>query len=110
MLADSNLVNSLSNKLAAISVGDIRSESAARLGSKTTLNVSTIIFWIICIILALLAFVKQWSLIPLLGLTTCLYLLTGMTKANWLWFGSWLLIGLIIYFLYGYKKSKLSVG
>jgi len=108
-LPDSNFVNALGKKITAISVGDIRSESAARLESKTTLNVSTIIFWIICIILALLAFVKHWSLIPLLGLTTCLYLLTGMTKANWIWFGSWLLLGLIFYLLYGYNKSKLAV-
>ncbi|HEY5773581.1 MAG TPA: amino acid permease C-terminal domain-containing protein, partial [Chitinophagaceae bacterium] len=63
---------------------------------------------IICILLAVLALVKKWSLIPLLGLTTCLYLLTGMTKANWIWFGSWLAIGLILYFIYGYKKSKLA--
>jgi hypothetical protein len=107
--ADSNFTNSLDKKINSITVGDIRDESASRLESKTTLNVSTIIFWIICVILAVLAFVKQWSLIPLLGLTTCLYLLTGMTKANWLWFGSWLLIGLIIYFIYGYKKSRLAV-
>jgi amino acid transporter len=107
--ADSNFTNSLDKKINSITVGDIRDESATRLESKTTLNVSTIIFWIICVILAVLAFVKQWSLIPLLGLTTCLYLLTGMTKANWLWFGSWLLIGLIIYFIYGYKKSRLAV-
>jgi len=105
---DAYVVITLYKKLAGITVGDIRSESASRLESKTTINVSTIIFWIICIALAVLALVKQWSLIPLLGLTTCLYLLTGMTKANWLWFGSWLVIGLVLYFLYGYKKSKLA--
>ena len=105
---DAYVVITLYKKLAGITVGDIRSESASRLESKTTINVSTIIFWIICIALAVLALVKQWSLIPLLGLTTCLYLLTGMTKANWLWFGSWLAIGLVLYFLYGYKKSKLA--
>jgi hypothetical protein len=42
-----------------------------------------------------------------MGLITCLYLLTGMTAMNWAWFGAWLLIGLVVYFLYGYKKSKL---
>jgi amino acid transporter len=108
IVPDSNFVNVFSKKLTAISAGDIRSESAGRLESKTTINISTIIFWIICILLAVFALVKQWSLIPLLGLTTCLYLLTGMTKANWIWFGSWLAIGLILYFMYGYKKSKLA--
>jgi len=45
----------------------------------------------------------------LLGLGTCLYLLTGMTARNWAWFSGWLLLGLIVYFLYGYKKSRLAV-
>lgn len=77
--------------------------------AKETLNISTIIFWLLCIILSVLAFIKKYSLIPLLGLATCLYLLTGMTAKNWAWFSSWLLLGLIVYFLYGYKKSKLAL-
>jgi basic amino acid/polyamine antiporter, APA family len=76
--------------------------------AKKTLNISTIVFWITCIIISGLAFVKKYSLIPLLGLVTCLYLLTGMTARNWAWFSSWLLLGLVVYFLYGYKKSKLA--
>jgi hypothetical protein len=36
-----------------------------------------------------------------------MYLLTGMTKSNWAWFLSWLVIGLFIYFFYGRKRSKL---
>lgn len=78
------------------------------LTAKETLNFSTIIFWITCIMLSGIAFVKKYSLIPLLGLATCLYLLTGMTAKNWAWFGSWLALGLVIYLLYGYKKSKLA--
>ena len=73
-----------------------------------TPNISLIIFWLICIILAIATIVKKYSLIPLMGVTTCLYLLTGMTKSNWAWFLSWLLVGLILYFIYGYRKSKLS--
>ena len=73
----------------------------------TTLNVSTLIFWLVCIGLAVGAFIKNWSLIPLLGLTSCLYLLTGMTSTNWAWFSLWLILGLIIYFSYSYKNSKL---
>jgi basic amino acid/polyamine antiporter, APA family len=73
-----------------------------------SLNVTTLLFWIISILLAIVSLFKNFSLIPLLGLTTCLYLLTGMSAENWAWFGSWLLLGLIFYFLYGYKKSKLA--
>jgi APA family basic amino acid/polyamine antiporter len=76
--------------------------------AKLTLNVSTIIFWVVALLLSVLAFVKKYSLIPLLGLITCLYLLTGMTALNWAWFASWLLIGLVIYFLYSRKHSTLN--
>jgi len=74
-----------------------------------TPNISLIIFWIVCIILAIATVIKKYSLIPLMGVTTCLYLLTGMTKSNWAWFLSWLAVGLVLYFIYGYNKSKLAL-
>ena len=78
--------------------------------AEVTYNVSALVFWMVCVVLSVFAFFKNWSLIPLLGLVTCLYLLTGMTAMNWAWFGGWLLIGLMVYFLYGYKKSNLSAS
>lgn len=73
-----------------------------------TPQISLIVFWVSAIIISVIAFVKRYSLIPLMGLITCMYLLTGMTKSNWAWFIGWLAIGLVFYFLYGYKKSKLA--
>ncbi|MBX9733560.1 MAG: amino acid permease [Chitinophagaceae bacterium] len=72
-------------------------------------SISTIIFWVLCLGLAILSYTKKYSLIPLLGLTTCMYLLTGMTALNWAWFGGWLTLGLVIYFGYGKKHSKLAM-
>jgi len=74
-----------------------------------TPNISLIIFWLSAIVLAVVTVLKKYSLIPLMGLITCLYLLTGMTKSNWAWFLSWLVIGIVFYFLYGYKRSKLAI-
>jgi hypothetical protein len=74
-----------------------------------TFQISSIIFWMILPILAVFAILKKWSLIPLLGLSTCLYLLTGMSAPNWFWFAVWFGIGLVIYFLYGYKRSRLAL-
>lgn len=71
-------------------------------------NISLIIFWASAIILSGITFIKKYSLIPLMGLITCMYLLTGMSKNNWAWFIGWLIIGLVIYLLYGYRKSKLA--
>ena len=73
-----------------------------------TPKISLIIFWFMAIALAVITGFKKYSLIPMMGLITCMYLLTGMTKNNWAWFLGWLALGLIIYLLYGYKKSKLA--
>lgn len=74
----------------------------------TTFNVSSIIFWLVCIVMAAYAYLRDLQLIPLMGMITCLYLLTGMTADNWMWFAIWFLLGLVVYFLYGYKHSKLA--
>jgi amino acid transporter len=71
-------------------------------------KISLIIFWLSAIVLAVFAYIKKFSLIPLMGVITCMYLLTGMSKSNWAWFLGWLVLGVIIYFLYGYRKSKLA--
>ena len=72
-------------------------------------KISLIIFWLIAIGLAIAAFFKKYSLILLMGVITCLYLLTGMSKSNWAWLLAWLLLGVVFYFMYGYKNSKLAI-
>jgi hypothetical protein len=80
--------------------------SADKIGTNSTM----ILFFILCAVMAVLAFLNNLSLIPLLGLISCCYLLTGMAVSNWKWFGIWLLIGLVFYFSYGYKNSKLNLN
>ena len=75
--------------------------------SEKEFRMSMCVYLIINVVLCFIAFTKNLSLIPLMGLTSCLYLLTGMTHENWFWFGLWFAIGLIIYFAYGMKHSKL---
>jgi basic amino acid/polyamine antiporter, APA family len=58
--------------------------------------------------LAVLCFVKRLSLIPVMGLLTCGYLMTELGIQNWIRFLIWLIVGLILYFLYGYRHSKLA--
>ncbi|SEH38385.1 APC family permease [Epilithonimonas hominis] len=71
-------------------------------------RLAIIIFIIANLVLCGLAIVKNLSLIPLIGLSSCFYLLTGMSHENWFWFGLWFAVGLVIYFLYGYKNSRLN--
>jgi amino acid transporter len=58
--------------------------------------------------LAVFCFVKRLSLIPVMGLLTCGYLMTELGITNWIRFLLWLLAGLVIYFLYSYRHSNLA--
>jgi APA family basic amino acid/polyamine antiporter len=47
-------------------------------------------------------------LIPILGIVVCLSMIYGLGWTNWLRLLLWLAIGLVIYFFYGKKHSKLN--
>jgi APA family basic amino acid/polyamine antiporter len=47
-------------------------------------------------------------LVPILGVIVCLAMIYGLGWTNWLRLGVWLLIGLVIYFVYSKKNSKLN--
>ena len=66
------------------------------------------IFMILCVVIGYFCVTKNLSLIPVLGLLSCLYMMCELGISNWIGFGVWLLIGLVVYFLYGYKHSKLN--
>ncbi|WP_131535728.1 amino acid permease [Pedobacter nototheniae] len=66
------------------------------------------IFLIICVFIAYYSITKNLSLIPVLGLISCLYMMCELGISNWIGFSIWLVIGLVIYFMYGYKHSKLA--
>jgi amino acid transporter len=65
-------------------------------------------FWIVAAIVSVLSFIKNFSLIPVLGLLSCFYLMAQESHTNWYRFLIWLVIGLCIYFTYGYRKSRLA--
>ncbi|MBN8703119.1 MAG: amino acid permease, partial [Bacteroidetes bacterium] len=77
-------------------------------GENFTSNISMILFFVLFIVMAILSFLRNLSFIPVAGLLSCCYLLTGMAASNWIWFFIWFGIGLLVYFLYGYKNSKLN--
>ena len=47
-------------------------------------------------------------LVPILGILTCLLLMFSLPYENWVRLIVWLLIGLVIYFLYGRRHSVMS--
>ncbi|MEK7718479.1 MAG: amino acid permease C-terminal domain-containing protein, partial [Bacteroidota bacterium] len=60
------------------------------------------------VIVTIMAVVKSWSFIPVIGLLTNFYLMSELGITNWTRFGVWLVIGLLLYFSYGIFHSKLD--
>jgi len=67
-----------------------------------------IIFVCVAIVIAILSFLRNYSVIPVLGVLFCLYLMIEIPPKSWMVFFGWMALGLTIYFLYGYRKSKLK--
>jgi APA family basic amino acid/polyamine antiporter len=54
------------------------------------------------------AFRTPWvPVVPLLGVSSCLYLMLGLPRITWIRFGLWLVVGLVVYYSYGFRKSEL---
>jgi amino acid transporter len=71
-------------------------------------KIPSYIFFIISIVLTFYSITKNLSLIPMLGLLSCLYMMSELSLSNWIGFGVWLLVGLLVYFGYSKKHSKLN--
>lgn len=72
-------------------------------------KIPMIFFVGLCVLMAVLALMKKLTLIPVLGLLLCSYLMTELGVTNWTRFAVWMLFGLAIYFGYGFVNSKLAI-
>lgn len=91
-----------------IALGDRIVTSATHLGQDSLQEVLFLVFIALAGVMSILTFIKNFSLIPILGVLSCSYLLIEIPAISWIWFFGWMAIGLTIYFLYGYRKSKLA--
>jgi APA family basic amino acid/polyamine antiporter len=48
--------------------------------------------------------------VSLIGAAACIYVMVGLPTHAWERFGIWLAIGLILYFVYGYRHSRLKAS
>ncbi|MDF2774197.1 MAG: yhdG 1, partial [Geminicoccaceae bacterium] len=47
---------------------------------------------------------------PIISIVACLYLMLQLPAITWIRFAIWLAIGVVFYFMYGYKYSVLRTG
>lgn len=85
-------------------------DSIQNMSSEGLQEVLFLVFILVAIILSILTFIRSYSIIPILGVLFCAYLLIEIPAVSWMYFFVWMAIGLAIYFLYSYKRSNLSEG
>jgi basic amino acid/polyamine antiporter, APA family len=67
-----------------------------------------LIYCLFGIIISVSSIFKNHSLIPVLGMLCCMYLMIEIPPKSWLVFFAWMAVGLVIYFLYSYRNSRLG--
>ncbi len=77
--------------------------------TKTFWDIRFLMFTTVLGIMLYLSIKKQLSTIPVVGLLVNVYLMSEIKQENWKWFLGAMAFGLVIYFLYGFRKSKLNV-
>ena len=83
-------------------------EAIRNLGNENHQEVLFLIFVAVALLLAVLSFIRKYSFIPIMGVLFCLYLMVEIPANSWLVFFGWMTLGLLIYFLYGFRNSRLS--
>ncbi|RSS56356.1 amino acid permease [Streptomyces sp. WAC06614] len=53
--------------------------------------------------------VALFPVTPILGFLACAWMMYSLPGATWLAFGVWMLVGLVIYFCYGMRRSSLAL-
>jgi amino acid transporter len=85
-------------------------DALLHLGSIGLQDALLLVYTLLAGLLAIVTMIKKYSLIPVLGVLFCAYLLIEIGAIAWEWFFIWMGIGLVIYFLYGYRRSRLNIS
>lgn len=87
---------------------DRLTDSVTNLFHETQQQILFFLFVIIFAVITVFSFIKKLSIIPVLGMVCCLYLMIEIPTSSWIVFFGWMVFGLVLYFCYGYWKSKLA--
>jgi amino acid transporter len=84
------------------------SNAISNFGNDGYQEILFLIFILLTGILTVQTFRKKYSLIPVLGVASCLYLMVEIPAKSWVVFFGWMTLGLVIYFSYGKQHSRLN--
>ena len=84
------------------------SNAISNFGNDGYQEILFLIFILLTGILTVQTFRKKYSLIPVVGVASCLYLMVEIPAKSWVVFFGWMTLGLIIYFSYGKQHSRLN--
>src|SRR5665213_324412 len=83
-------------------------DSFTNLNTESYQEILFLLFILAAIIISILTFIRNYSVIPVLGTLFCLYLMIEIPAKSWTVFFIWMGLGLAIYLLYGRRRSKLA--
>ena len=67
-----------------------------------------LLYILVLVAVSVLCVIKQFTLIPVLGTMSCLYLMTEIPVNSWIAFIFWMVIGLLLYYSFGRKHSVIG--
>lgn len=82
-------------------------DSITNISHESHQEILFLVFIFLATAITIATVMRKFSLIPVLGMLCCLYLMIEIPARSWGVFFGWMFFGLIIYFCYGYWKSKL---
>jgi len=80
----------------------------SNLGHENYQEILFLLFILLAVWIAVMSFLRNYSLIPVLGMLCCAYLMIEIPAKSWMVFFGWMGVGLLIYFIYGMRHSKLN--
>lgn len=80
----------------------------ANIGTEAYQEILFLLYIAIALFVVVKTVMHKYSVIPVLGVLSCMYLLIEIPAISWFWFFVWMALGLIVYFAYGYRHSKLA--
>jgi amino acid transporter len=83
-------------------------EAFGKIGSGDSQEILFLVFILLAIFMSVMSFTRNYSVIPVLGLLCCSYLMIEIPAKSWLVFFAWMAVGLLIYFWFGVKNSRLN--